>query len=235
MLTSSVLIRVHNRPRSKLFTPNEDPTDPCPLPLEYLDILRRTDTNCSALIECAIDDYWVEENVSKRELSEEWIGRTMFHLLRPQPPKGYYYCNTRLTKRQQTTRPDNLWVEEWDGMSKPARAKAIADWGAEKLRRDDVRGRHGLLEEIPEEKKKAYNCDMAKYLEKYLDVTPPAMPCVLVPDKISSANTFTPNITDEVTIGEALVAIEASAANATPKQRVHQEKWAPSGFNQKIT
>ena len=57
--------------------------------------------------------------------------------------------NTRLTKRQTTTRPDSHWKEGWDGMSKPARATAIAEWGKEKARRDEIRARHGLPEEVP--------------------------------------------------------------------------------------
>ena len=44
-LTEEVLIRVHNTPRTKLFTPSSDPEDACPIPIEYLDIMRRTDTS----------------------------------------------------------------------------------------------------------------------------------------------------------------------------------------------
>ena len=69
---------------------------------------------------------------------------------------------------------------------------------------------------------------MAEFLEKYQEKAPPAMPCVLVPDNVSAANAA-PNTTDKVTLGEALVA-EVSAANAAPKQRAHQERWAPAGF-----
>ena len=105
--------------------------------------------------------------MAKRELSEEWVGRTMFHLLRPTPAKGWYYCNTRLTKRQTTTRPDSHWKEEWDEMSRPARASAIAGWGKEKARRDEIRGRLGLPEEIPPADVQKYNYDMVDFLEKY--------------------------------------------------------------------
>lgn len=165
--------------------------------------------------------------MSNRELSEEWIGRTMFHLLRPQPPKCWYYCNTRLTKRKSTTRPDSHWVEEWEGMSKPARAKAIADWGAEKARRDEIRGRHGLPEEIPAAESQKYNCAMVDFLEKYQEKAPPAMPCVEIPYSVATA---TQNETNKVTNGTALAGEGSVSKETTKQQRAHQERWAPAGF-----
>ena len=40
--SSDVLTRHHREPRTTLFAPK---AEPCPLPLEYLDVLRRTETN----------------------------------------------------------------------------------------------------------------------------------------------------------------------------------------------
>ena len=77
-------------------------------------------------------------------------------------------------------------------MSKPARATAIAEWGKEKARRDEIRGRHGLPEEIPAADVQKYNCSMVDYLEKYQEKTAPAMPCVAdVPDSASKSVNLT--------------------------------------------
>ena len=56
ILTRDVLMRVHNKPRKYLFTPNEDPLDPCPLPLKYFDIMRRSDTSQASKAEAGIED-----------------------------------------------------------------------------------------------------------------------------------------------------------------------------------
>ena len=113
-------------------------------------------------------------------------------------------------------------------MSKPARAKAIADWGAEKARRDDIRGRHGLPEEIPAAETQNYNCAMKDFLEKYQEKAPPAMPCVAMTENVSVASA-TQNESNKVTNGTALVA-EVSAPSGAPEHRAHQERWAPAGF-----
>ena len=95
-LTASVLIRVHNTPRTKLFTPQSDPSDPCPIPIEYLDIMRRTDTSAPTKAESNLEDYWVDRQMQHRELSEEWVGRTQFSLFRTVPPAGQYSSGGRM-------------------------------------------------------------------------------------------------------------------------------------------
>ena len=40
-ITPDVVIRIHNQPRTKTFVPTEEN---CPLPLHYLDVMRKTDT-----------------------------------------------------------------------------------------------------------------------------------------------------------------------------------------------
>ena len=82
-MTSLVLIRVHNTLRKRLFTPNEDQNDPCPIPVKFLDIMRRTDTSNSSISESNIDDYWTSRESAKRELTDEWTGRTMFYVKTP--------------------------------------------------------------------------------------------------------------------------------------------------------
>ena len=90
LLTRHVLIRVHNTPRRTLCTPNENPDDLSPIPVRFIDIMRRTSTTCTSKAESIIEDHWVEEDDAHRELSDEWIGQTMFYLRKPEcERKGY--------------------------------------------------------------------------------------------------------------------------------------------------
>ena len=113
VLNKDVLMRIHTTPRRTLFTPNEDKNDPCPLPLAYLDIMRRSDTSQSSKAESVVEDYWTDPQMSKRELTDEWFGRTMFYLLKPHAGPNHYWVDGRLTRRQKTTRPDNIWTDTW--------------------------------------------------------------------------------------------------------------------------
>ena len=56
LLTSHLLIRVQSTPRRRLCTPSEDPEGYRPIPLTFLDIMRRSDTSNSSLAESCIED-----------------------------------------------------------------------------------------------------------------------------------------------------------------------------------
>ena len=72
--------------RVKLFVPKEEAF---PTPLEYIDVVRRTNAASDVLLECRIDDYW---NVDcGQELSEPWKGFTQFTILNEKPPDGYVW------------------------------------------------------------------------------------------------------------------------------------------------
>ena len=133
ILTKHVLIRQHNKPRKHLFTPNEVDDDPSPIPLKFLDIMRRTDTSVNSLSEFHQEDYWTDKQNAKKELSEFWVGRTAFSLKMPPLKAPYEWQNGRETRRQgNSKRPPSIWVEEWRDMSDSNRLKAIADWEKEK-------------------------------------------------------------------------------------------------------
>jgi len=72
-VNDDVVIRHHRTPRTKLYVPEESTF---PIPLKYLDILRRTCTDISDKAESQINDYWPESGA--RELSSEWVGKTVF-------------------------------------------------------------------------------------------------------------------------------------------------------------
>ena len=63
-----------------------------------------------------------------RELSEEWVGRTQFELLRTVPPPNMYHSGGKIMVKRPTQRPLELPTEEWDRMRKTKRANAIASW-----------------------------------------------------------------------------------------------------------
>ena len=137
LLTSHVLIRVHNKPRKCLFAPNEDANDPSPIPFKFLDIMRRTDTSACSLGEFYIGCFWTDRTEARRELSESWVGRTAFSLKMPPLNAGYEWQNCRPTRRQGTSqRPASIWVEEWRQMRAPSRLTTIAAWGKEKAARE---------------------------------------------------------------------------------------------------
>ena len=98
-----------------------------PIPLRYIDLIRRTHTTLDVLQERCIDDDW---NVDGgRELSEPWTDFTQFTMLNEKLPDGHVWSGERLTKIQATTRPDHLWSEIWSGMSKDSSTKSTAAVG----------------------------------------------------------------------------------------------------------
>ena len=90
-ITGDSIIRYHNVPRQKLFTPRECVGDDvCPLPDEFMDVMRNTTTDVDSVPERYICDVWdgVSAN-DTRELSEEWTGQTQFTVTRLPPKNGY--------------------------------------------------------------------------------------------------------------------------------------------------
>ena len=118
-VSGDLLVRHHRTPRLELFIPTEDLS---PIPLKYIDVLRRTETDLESQEEKTIKDIWLEyeDNLpsANRELSDHWTGRTIFTLLRPKPPDGQEWIDGRLTRKQKTTRPPTIWPEFWERLSK---------------------------------------------------------------------------------------------------------------------
>ena len=128
-----------------MYVPNY-PFD-CPMQLKYLDVLRTTYTDLETEAESQIEDFWTESGA--RELSDSWRGKTVLHILHPPAPPGYKRIHGRYTKIQQTSRPDNLWPEVWQSMSKKQKEKAKSKWEIEKVKRKDARDKHGVVEVSP--------------------------------------------------------------------------------------
>ena len=92
-----------------------------PVPLKYIDVARTTNTSLDVMSKKHVDDYWnVDGN---RALSDAWTGFTRFILLNEKPPDGKTWPRVRLTRKQTTSRPDNVWPDMWNRMSDAAKRK----------------------------------------------------------------------------------------------------------------
>ena len=61
------------------------------------------------------------------------------HLLNERPPDGFSWSRERLTRKQPTSRPDNVWPHMWTHMSDAAKKKAKQRWAVEKPELDNAR------------------------------------------------------------------------------------------------
>ena len=57
-------------------------------------------------------------------------------------PEGYMWVQARLTKKEVTTRPGNILLEEWLSMLKNSQRKAVNKWAEEEPKLDTAR-EHG--------------------------------------------------------------------------------------------
>ena len=122
-----------------VITWNPEPNCTCPvknhspMPLKYIDVMS----------EKHIDDYWnVDED---RELSDAWTGFTRYILLNEKPPDGYTWSEERLTRKQTTSRPDNLWPDMWKHVSDASKRKEKHKWTIEEPELDNARRLRGIF------------------------------------------------------------------------------------------
>ena len=97
-----------------------------------------------------MDDFWNvdgERELSDAwtELSDAWTGFTRFILLNERPPEGYTWSGWRLTRKQTTSRPDNVWPDIWKHMSDAAKSKTQQKWAIEKPKLDHARQLRGIF------------------------------------------------------------------------------------------
>ena len=120
-ITGEFIYRHHVEPRVKLYVPKEESF---PIPLKYIDVTRTTHTPLDVLMEKHIEDYWNVDG--EKSLSDAWTGFTRFVLLKERPPDGYTWFG-RLTRKQTTSRPDDVWRDMWKHMSDVAKKKQNKD------------------------------------------------------------------------------------------------------------
>ena len=140
------MFRNHVEPRVKLYTPKEESF---PFPLKYNDVTRVTHTALDLLQESRIDD---NRNIDgARDLSDSWTGFTQFTLLKEQPPDGCMWSGERLTKRQATSRPDQLWPEIWRSMSRNSKMEEKQNWTSARPKLENARKLRLIYFIVPEE------------------------------------------------------------------------------------
>ena len=111
------IVRVHRTPRRTLFTP-PDAKDAPPIPMTDIDVVRVTTTDLENQDEKRIEDFWDGSSPEDhRSLSGWWLGETCFEKITTPVEHGHYMVSGRSTRKQTTTRPDNIWPEQWATMS----------------------------------------------------------------------------------------------------------------------
>ena len=131
-MSGNFMYRHHSEPRVKFYSPREESFL---IPLKFIDVSRTTHTNLDVKQERRIDDYW---NIDwSRDLSDPWTGLE-------KPPDGYMWSGRRLTRKQQTSRPDHLWPELWKTMGKNAKLKEKQKWSNEKFHLKNARKLRGI-------------------------------------------------------------------------------------------
>ena len=138
-ITGEIIHRHHVVPRVKLYVPKEESF---PIPLKYFDVTRTTHTSLDVLFEKQIGDHWDVDR--EKELSDAWTGFTRFVLLKERPPEGYTWSGERLTRKQTTSRSDDVWPDMWKFMSDAAKMKAKQRWTIEKTKLDNPRQFRGI-------------------------------------------------------------------------------------------
>ena len=133
-ITGEFIYRHHVETRVKLYMPKEETF---PIPMKYIDVTRTTHTSLDVMMEKHIEDYWNVDG--KRKLSDAWTGFTRFILLNERPPDGYTWVGWRLTRKQNTSRLDDVWPDMWTRMSDAAKKKAKQRWAIEKPKCENAR------------------------------------------------------------------------------------------------
>ena len=111
-----------------------------PIPLEYVDVVRRTNTTFEVFLESLAN--WNVDGGP--ELSKPW---TAFTKLKDIDKKNLQMDSRgpgAADKNQGTSRPDSLWPEIWSSMSYAAQHKEKQRWAFEKPKLDNA----GILRSI---------------------------------------------------------------------------------------
>ena len=130
-MSGNFIYRHHVEPRVKLYSPKE-----FPIPLKYIDVSRTTHTNLDVKQEKSIDDNWNIDG--SRDLSDYWTGFAQFTELEEKPQNGKMWSGERLTRKQVTSRADNLWPELWSKLGRNAQLKKKQKWSHKKPKLDKM-------------------------------------------------------------------------------------------------
>ena len=135
------------------------------------------------LPEKIIEHHWNVDG--EKELSDAWTGFTRFILLNERPPDGSTWPRWRLTRKQITSRPDNIWPDMWKFMSDASKRKAKQTWAIEKPKLDNARQSRGTF--FIEPKDEEFKLTM-KAARRKMEVPMPAAMPFKIPIKSSGEN-----------------------------------------------
>ena len=178
-MSGSFIFRHHVEPRVKRYPPREESF---PILLKYIDVYRTTHANLDVKQEKSIDDYWNIDG--SRDLSDVWTGFTQFAPLEEKPPDGYMWSGERLTGKQLTSRPDDVWPELWKSMEKHAKLKQKPKWSNAKLHLENARKLRGIYFIDPEDKEFKETIKNAR--KKLETPVAPAMLCNIMKENCGS-------------------------------------------------
>ena len=159
-------------PKFKLYMPKKDHFL---FPMRYMDVNRTTYTSLDVLL----GKYW-------RLLERAWRSRIVIyvdriHKICSAKGKGHrkdtHGLGRRLTRKQTTSRLDNVWPDMWKHMSDASKRKEKQKWAIEKPKLENARRLRGIffIEPDNEEFK-----DIMKNARRKLEIPmPAAMPCKL--------------------------------------------------------
>ena len=158
----------------------------------------------------------------------------MFWILREDPGPGKAWIRGRLTRIQQDSkRPGDMWVEQWQGISKKQKQIEIERWEKENRLQQAERARLGRGTTIPDEELEEYTSVMAQAKIDYPPPVPaaPAMSCKRLGPNIRQRRFTLPAITpdnyDEFCAEEAT----PSSSSTSLPSREHQDKLQPINWN----
>ena len=137
-----------------------------------IDVARTTDTTLDVMSEKHIEDYWNVDGDG--ELSDALKGFTRFIVLTERPLDGFTWSGRRLTKKQTTSRPDNVWPDLWKHMSDASKRKEKQKWAIEKPKLDNARRLRGIffIEPAAEEFQRIMKNARRKWEIPMLEATP---------------------------------------------------------------
>ena len=148
-ITGEFIYRHHVEPRVKLYLPREEAF---PIPLKYTDVTRTTHASLDVLIDKHI------ERLLERGWRKKRIVRFMDRIhnicsTKGKDTRGIYMVGRRLTRKQDTSRPDDVWPDMWKFMSCAAKKKAKQRWAIEKPKLDNARQFKGIFFIEPNDKR----------------------------------------------------------------------------------
>ena len=147
--------------------------EPFLIPLKFIDVTRTTDTKFDVMPEKHIKYYWNVDG--DRELSDAWTGFAGLILLNEKPPDGYTWSGERLTRKQTTSRPDNVWPDMQKHLSDASKRKEKQKWAIEKPKLENARRSPGIYFIDPKDEE--FKDIMEKSRRKLENPMPAAMPC----------------------------------------------------------